>query len=79
MREARRPERRLAREREVELGADVVGDLAAVERGELHEEVVRVLAVVQRLAVQRLAALQQQRVAAASDRRGLEREHACAA
>jgi len=35
VREAGRPERGLAGEREVELRADVLGDLAAVERGEL--------------------------------------------
>lgn len=60
VRERRGPERGLPRGREVELDGDAAADLAPVVEGEFHEEVVRVLAVVQGLAAVALAGLEQQ-------------------
>jgi hypothetical protein len=45
-----RPERRLARKRAVQFEAESARERVPVHGGDLHEEVVRMLAVVQRLA-----------------------------
>jgi hypothetical protein len=49
VREGGRAERRLAGQGEIQLDAEVVGERALVVRRELHEQVVRVLPVVERL------------------------------
>ena len=75
MHEGRRAERRLARQAEVDERRAVLAERHAVGGGELHEQVVRVLAVDEMgCAVGRLAGLEQQRIAALALGR-IEREH----
>ena len=79
MHERRRPQRRLARQAEVGEGGAALAELDAVRRRELHEEVVRMLAIDQRRrAVGRLAGLSEQRIAALAHRR-IERDHSAQA
>ena len=76
MHERRRAQRRLAGRRGVQLEAERVPDRVPVDRRQLHEEVVRMLAVVQRGAAVGLAALEQERkLQISAHRRGLEGQH----
>ena len=76
MHERGRPERRLSGKRAIQFDAEDVADGTTVDCGDFHEEVVRVLAIVQRPTAIRLATLEQQRklqLAAGGGRLG--REH----
>ena len=65
MHESRRTERRLARKAGVEEDAALWADVLRRRSGQLHEEIVRMLAIDQMVhAVRRFAARQQQRIAA---------------
>ena len=55
---------------------DATADRPLVQRGQLHEQVVRMLPVVQRLALERLTALEQQRIATGPDGQRLGARHA---
>ena len=76
MHEGGRTERRFSRKAEVREHRAFVGKPQAVGCRQFHEEVVRMLAVDERLAIQRLSGLQQQRIAGLADRRRICREHA---
>ena len=76
MHERRRAERGLSRKAEVREHRALAGKPQAIGHGQLHEEVVRVLAIDKRLAIQRLSRLEEQRVAALADGRRIGREHA---
>ena len=67
--------RRLADRREVEREPKIPGHRPLVEGRELHEQIVRVLVIVQRDALVGLPRLHQQRVAPAADGPRLGAEH----
>jgi hypothetical protein len=67
---------RLAHRRRVHHQADSPGERPLVEGRELHEQVVRVLPVVERCAPEGLAALQQERIPLPADRERLGARHA---
>src|SRR5919198_1801630 len=75
MHERDRAEGRLAGGGEVELDAKTRRERAFVHRGQLHPEIMRMLAVNERLALVALAALQQQRIAAVGDGCRIQAEH----
>ena len=76
MHERRRAERGLAGQAEVDVDVIAIAQRERVSRGELHEQIVRMLAVDERrFAVGGFASLKQQRVAALADGRGLGGEH----
>jgi len=75
MRERDRPHRRLADGRRVQRDADAIGDRALEESGELHDEIVRVLSVVQRLALVRLSGLEEQGITLTAQRPRLGAAH----
>lgn len=69
------PERRLARGGGVELHPEVPRQRTRVERRQLHEQVVRMLPVHERLPTECLAGLQKQRVALSANRPRLRAQH----
>ena len=71
-----RPDPRLAHRRGVDHETESLGERPLVEGRQFHEQVVRVLPVVERLPTEGLAALQQQRVALPADRERLGAHHA---
>ena len=76
MHEGGRTERRLSGSGRVQLDAEYAGDRVPVDRGGLHEQVVGMLAVVQRDAAVGLAALEEKRQRLlATERRRFCREH----
>src|ERR1700722_18609405 len=70
-----RPDGGIAYRRSVKAEQRVVRERQIVERGQLHKEIVRVLAVDDRIAVSRFSLLKQLRIIAAADRRRLKRKH----
>src|SRR3954463_287572 len=72
MRERGRPERRLARGTAVQLQSNTAGERPIVGDGELHEQVVRMLAIVDRLPAAHFPAGEQIRIAAPANRPRLE-------
>ena len=75
MHERHRTERRFAHRRTDQGDACVVGDRNPPRRRELHEEIVRMLAIDQRLAVERFARLKKLAIAVSADRGGIEAQH----
>ncbi len=70
-----RAERRLAHGSAGDGEAGPFRERHAPDRGELHEQVVRVLAIDERLSVERLASLEQLAITLGANRRGVEAEH----
>src|SRR5712692_8156348 len=76
VRECHGPQRWLARSSKIQVHAEIVAQSVSILNGSLHEQVVRMLAIVQGEAVGRLARLEEQWVAAlAACREGLGAEH----
>ena len=73
--ESWRPEGGIADRRSIERKRGILRQLVIVERGQFHEEVMRMLSVNNWAAVSRLSLLEQLRVAAARDRRRLQAQH----
>src|SRR5213593_4131529 len=76
VRKGDRPHRRLAHRSEIDGEPQIPAHGPLVQRGELHEELVRVLAIVQRRFPVGLARLEGQRIASSSDGPRLGTEHA---
>ena len=75
MHERDRAERRFADRRARERSVYAASTAAAPDDGGLHQEVVRMLTIDERKAVERLADLKDVAVAVVADRRGIEAEH----
>src|SRR5579864_3684315 len=75
MRICRRADCRIADRRRVYGKQSALAEPEVVERGNLHEEIVGMLAVSDWYAVGRLALLEEERIALVTDGRGLETHH----
>src|ERR1700731_4756462 len=75
MHKSRRTERRFARVAEIEITAQAVGELLRKRKGKFIKQIVRMLPIVKRLVVPRLAALQQKRITAPAFSQQIETHH----
>src|SRR5205814_9463783 len=66
MHESRRTEREFARVTEIEIAAQVVGELLGKRKRKFVEQIVRMLSIAERLVVPRFAALKQKRITGAA-------------
>lgn len=71
-----RTERRLARQPRVERHGEIAGHRLLEHRGHLHQQIVRVLSIVQRLALIRFATLQKQGITARANGSRFQAHHA---
>src|SRR5205085_10524769 len=75
MHEHRWADRRFDRITEINVAAEIVIELLRKRKGKFIEQIVRVLSIVERLIVPRLAALQKQRIATALLSQKIETHH----
>src|SRR5205807_5124161 len=79
MHERRRPERRLARITEIEISRKITREFLREAQRNLIEQIVRMLAVVERIALPGFAGLKEKRVAASTFGQKIEAHHSAKA